>query len=109
MDKQCYFGDFNSWSDIMTEFCVKPELEEPKFVFAFYDIDSYGGHASVVYSYDGINFYIIEAFHCSCYGFENQWDEDGEYTLKEIIKMKNIFSKYSDEYEDWLKLFQLQN
>jgi len=104
--KCCYFGDFGSWADIMSDFNVKPELEEPKFVFAFYNYEDYEGFAAVVYSYDGTNFYINEASHCSCEGLENQWDEDGEYTLEELIKMKNIFSKYAEYYEKWLKQFK---
>lgn len=107
-----YEGEFNSWQDVMNGFgdYRKPlKLEEPLYVFAIYDTPSYEGYATVVYSYDGVDFYMVEGSHCSCYGLENQWSPT-LHSIEELKKMNTTYavesSDLKNEYNKWLEMFK---
>jgi hypothetical protein len=119
MMKRVYLECWNRWEDIRKDYSKSPwdnqickdvPEQEPACVFACYAQPSYEGYASVVYTNDGIVFYVTEGSHCSCYGLEGQWDPT-EHSLEELTKM-DLYASYDDrgqlnkEFKTWLEQFE---
>ena len=69
-----------------------PPLDEKRFdiVVAYESVGDYGCDSSgyfLLREKDGGTFYEVEGSHCSCYGFEDQW-EPGQTSLG-ALKMRN--------------------
>lgn len=78
-----YFGTFETRKDVADQFEVKL-AKDIRIKFAYYDIDGYDGHAIVVFEQGG-KLYMVEAWHCSCYGLEDQWSPTEE-TLETLAR-----------------------
>lgn len=93
MTNRIYLGIFTDWDSVMRYFNVKPQLQEPNYVYAFYDIEYYSGEAFVIYSDDGETFKFVAGSHCSCYGLENQWEPE-TYSASEFIGLVKDAMRY---------------
>ena len=89
IDHNDYYGKSNmkSWKmDSFEEEKEKVDLflkqKVNKILFASYGNDSYWGDAFVLFEKDG-KLFEVNASHCSCFGLENQWEEE-EVELKEL-------------------------
>lgn len=69
-----YYGNFNNWEDVQTEFDMK-EPEPEDVIYANYETGNYEGDAIVVYR-NGNQYFVNEAGHCSCYGLEGKWSPE---------------------------------
>lgn len=94
MPKREYHEIFEDWGSLAREFTFgynddSREVDfqpEPTYVYAWYAYVEYSGDAVVIYSDDGVDFFVVEGSHCSCYGLEDQWDPS-KHSLEEILKM----------------------
>lgn len=82
MEKQIYFGIFNSKDDVCSEFNIVLD-EKIIILYAEYKICDYDGDAFVLFQKNG-KLYEVNASHCSCSGIEGEWEP--EQTSKEALK-----------------------
>jgi hypothetical protein len=81
-----YYGNWGTKADIESDFkLTKGFLDNVNILFAVYETPGYEGDAIVIGSRDGVLF-EVHGSHCSCYGLEDQWDE--ETTDKEILTVR---------------------
>lgn len=114
MTHRIYEDCFGDWQSIRNEFSPGWDSppddfipEEPLFVFAVYSFEVYDGSAFVVYSNDGVTFWVAAGSHCSCYGLEGQWDPDE--TTAEALRVMfeggapyGCPNAYSKQFLEWL-------
>lgn len=101
----------HSWGSSDNEFPLPKHL---KILYADYTYEDYSGDAYVLgYNFDKQQWFEVHGSHCSCYGLEDQWDEE-YYDSKEqlIAVMKKRFSRESrwgrcaessEELKKWLE------
>jgi hypothetical protein len=77
-----FYGSFSSKEDICNEFKCNFDGD---VLHADYENEDYDGSARVLFTRDGKLFYV-EGGHCSCYGLEDQWDEE-ELSLAMILHL----------------------
>lgn len=91
MKNNIYYGDFDDRQDLERYFDVKLD-DNIEILFADYETGDYDGHAIVICRRES-NLFMIEAWHCSCYGLEGQWREEEIKleTLKYMFDNGKIF------------------
>jgi hypothetical protein len=111
MNNQNYFGQFQDWSDVVSNFNLDRSTLEPKYVWASYNGGSYDGYSAVVFFDEG-EWKLVTGSHCSCYGLEGQFDPDTfdpEVHFKALTEGKRYVSDYTQslsdqtEFDEWLK------
>ena len=102
-EKKGYWEDLNNWEDIQELFEV--DVDHPhEVILAILERDG-DYEESIFIMYRNHNRYsIVHGYHCSCAGFEGQWDPE-EYTKEEFKKCALKFEylhgegkKYLEEY-----------
>ena len=95
-DYEIYHEAFQSKEDIIREFDI-PEstLEGAKILFAYYDQGEYEGVAIVILERDN-QLYEVNGSHCSCFGLEEQWEE--EETSYELLHIRTQTTTYKECY-----------
>lgn len=73
---------FNNLKEIENEFDVKTSLKDKNIIYAWYDIESYQGNATVFFKKNG-KLFEVQGGHCSCTGLENQWEPE-EVTIEAL-------------------------
>ncbi len=69
-------GDWKSLDDVARDFHIPREtFEGAEVLFALYNSGGYDGSAVVILRRNG-KLYRVDGGHCSCYGLEDQWQED---------------------------------
>lgn len=84
-----YFGGWNNLKDLISDFEEVNNKNFPKdeeIILASYDLDGYEGLATVIFQKSG-KIYEVHGYHCSCYGFEGQWDPE-ETTIEALLQTK---------------------
>ena len=81
----------NDWSNskkdgVLSDFEV--EDKNHNILFASYGYRNYEGDAWVLFEKGG-KLYEVNGSHCSCYGLENQWDEEAV----ELSELENRITK----------------
>ena len=79
------------WSELQKEFEMN-ESEPDELIFVSYDGDGYDASIFIMYR-NGSKYYIVEGSHCSCFGFEDQWDPT-EYENKDILIKSLVLRSY---------------
>ena len=78
------FTGIYDWSDQEKKVSALQEIPEPdQVIVAAYKLESYEGHAWVVYRVGG-KYYSVEGSHCSCHGLEDQWNPE-EYESADAL------------------------
>lgn len=76
---QVYFNNWTSKADMLSDFFPydTPEMPHVDTLFAIYGTTMYEGEAFVLFrdTRDG-NIYEVNAYHCSCYDLEYQWEPE---------------------------------
>lgn len=110
--KKQYYGEWKSREDIIQDFfcdyegSVREEDKEAaenfprhdQIIFACNVAHSAYEESCVVLYVEGGKLFFNEASHCSCYGYENQWDPD-EVTWFQLWKMR-LLNWDEDYYSD---------
>lgn len=103
-----YYGEFNCWEDVSSQFSINETDQDKVVLFAAYDVPNYEGYAMVIYIQNG-KFYIVEGSHCSCYGLENEWTPD-EMPLEALLRMADsglgMLNKYNLEFKKSIRFIQ---
>jgi len=113
MIEPLYLGNFSGREDIEEEFSdygwnyLTNSQRVGDFVLteginiiaAYYTYEDYSGAAFVLFEQDG-KLYEVNAFHCSCYGLENQWAP--EETSLEAVRMRHFYGHLTAEEEERL-------
>lgn len=76
---------------LVTDFEIKKEdLKGCRIVVAYCSVGSWGCDSSafIIFKKDN-KFYEVNGSHCSCYGFEGQWQPEEINDLNEVIKRDN--------------------
>lgn len=84
MRSKRYFDcDLESWKEFdnkeynyktkQYEYDGKVDVKDKEVIFARMRQESYEGYAQMIYQRKG-KLYEVTGSHCSCYGFEGQWD-----------------------------------
>ena len=83
-EKENVLLEFNgaTYEDKNKQLKIIKKNKDVNILFASYDYENYSGDAWVLFEKGG-KLYEVHGSHCSCYGLENQWDEE-EVVLKEI-------------------------
>lgn len=83
-------------------------FEGVKIIFAAFTGDTYEGEAFVLFKRNG-KLYEVNGLHCSCYGFEDQWDPE-EASIAELRhRMDNgrlgesVFGDHSERFDEELR------
>ena len=113
--KKQYYGDWNNVEDVFESFFVgwddkvrTKEGHEPpdnfprhdQIIFAMNRGGGYEESCTVVFVENGKLMYV-SASHCSCYGYEGQWDPD-EVTWFQLWKMDPPdYDETSESYQAW--------
>lgn len=96
------------------------ELKVPKhlsILYADYTYEDYNGDAYVLgYNKETNKFFEVHGSHCSCYGLEDQWDEEYfddvkqmQFALEKRFESEDSSSWYyrsadsSKEFREWLE------
>lgn len=80
---------------------ITEQLKEATIYVSLID-DSYAYESSAMILYEiGSKLFIVEAGHCSCYGYEDQW-KPGEINWKSL-DMRNYFTALSSDSTEVLK------
>ena len=92
-----YQNEFSEWLDVVKEFhgiysaddqqrkeLLEKYPEPDDVLYANYDIDGYDGSAFVVWR-NGRKYYILEGYHCSCYGLEEAGFDPEEFKTKKLF------------------------
>ena len=91
-----YFNNFHDKQDIIRNFEIQEStLDDANIKFASYGGMSYEGDAIVILT-RGDKVYEVHGSHCSCYGLEEQWDE--EETTWEALHDRYVVKRCDDEY-----------
>lgn len=101
----------HSWGSSDDEFPLPKHL---KILYADYTYEDYSGDAYVLgYDFDKQQWFEVHGSHCSCYGLEDQWDEeyyDSKEQLITVIKKRfstkskwGRFAYSSEELKKWLE------
>lgn len=95
-----YLGDFTNKEDVINEFHLnKDTLNGARILLAWYGLEQYDGSAFVLLERNGV-LYEVNGDHCSCYGLEEQWDEE-ETTVAELKhRIKTGYLGRNTRYED---------
>lgn len=86
-----YLNDFKDKADMIREFNAKTEqFTNIEILFANYIYEDYTGQACVIFKKDD-KLFELSASHCSCYGLEDQWEDDNikELSYDEVVKKIN--------------------
>lgn len=84
-----YVGGFDSESDVFSNFYVSEEESKGvEILYAQYNVYGYEGDAHVIFRKDG-KLYEVSGSHCSCYGFETQWQPE-ETTVAALLFRPNV-------------------
>jgi hypothetical protein len=91
--------------ELFEMFETPDELRDCKVLFAQVDQDGYEEAAQVV-AVRGQQLFSVFGSHCSCYGFEEQWDEEQETlkTLQKEAEKKNASPAFVAWVNELLKL-----
>lgn len=83
-----YVGDFSCMSDIKKTFGLPDDaLRTCTILFAECDEGGWEGTAAVrFYDHTEEKFYEVNAWHCSCYGFDGEWNPEEIGDLEMYIK-----------------------
>ena len=97
--KESMIADFRGFyyaKDLTPDHIAK--YDHVDVLLASYGTDSYSGSAFVLFrnNKDG-QLYECHGSHCSCYGLENQWEEDPT-TIESLRKRVNEGTLGSDDY-----------
>jgi len=105
--KQVFLGFFENEKSITQEFQFDyKDLSDITILFAVYEYEDVDGTGFILFEKDG-KLYEVDAYHCSCSGFEGQWEPE-ETTIEDILYRinngqlgrdnKNIFAVELKEY-----------
>ena len=97
--------------------CKKKEFTLPNhlvLLYADYTYENYSGDAYVLgYNEKNNQFFEVHGSHCSCYGLEDQWDEEYYDDVKQLqaciekrFEGKSDWSRYaysSAEFKNWME------
>lgn len=102
MKHQVFVDDYEdgTWEDVLASY-DEGYLPEPEYLYAQYEYANYEGYSTVIYSYDGVKFYVVYGSHCSCYYLEGQWDPT-EHSLEDLLFM---YKDRTDPINEWLSQF----
>ena len=116
MENRIYEDCFADWNDTLMQHSDGYEtldaefknMGEPTFVFSVYEQGGYEGDCFVIYSYDGVEFFMTSGSHCSCFGLEGQWspDETTYEALRHIFTEGSTYGvqeSYKDRVLAWLE------
>lgn len=88
-------GDYAGMTDeeirerICSDFeCTRAEVDPYDFLILYQEYEDYTGTSFIVMR-SGDEFYVNHGGHCSCYGFEGQWDPE------------RVSIEYLKRYEPW--------
>lgn len=101
---QRYFGNFTDLESIKNEFAdTCGNLQDADVLFAWYSCGTrdYNGDAIVLFQQQG-KLYEVSASHCSCNGFEGQWDAH-EVTWAQLAMRNQSDGNSIDIYDDAAK------
>lgn len=76
------YDGFKDWSDVQKQFEMN-ETEPDEVLLAWYDGGAYEGDSIVIYRRRE-EFFLNEAYHCSCHGLEGLWEPE-RYESKELF------------------------
>lgn len=76
------WNGFDNAGDVEEAFECIGALDGATVVYAFHSYEYYSGDATVWFERGG-KLWEVTGSHCSCYGFEGQW-EPGHVTLKSL-------------------------
>jgi hypothetical protein len=107
--KKVFYGGYDSVNEIWTDFFEEygggtrtgddapPDdfPENSQIIYAWSGGDGYDESSFVVYMSKG-KLMVNNASHCSCYGFEGQWNPS-ETTWFQLFKERHEFNSYSTE------------
>ena len=83
-----YRGDWNERDDVFRDFALQDRFTID-IIFAYYSYEDYSGTAHVIgFDNEKNTYFEVHGSHCSCYGLEDQWDEE-RCTLEELKAMLN--------------------
>lgn len=80
--KPVFLDSFDDEQDVLNAFNINETQLNGNILFAYYGIEGYEGDAFVLLERNGV-LYEVNGSHCSCYGLEDQWDEE-EVDLAEL-------------------------
>jgi len=104
--KPLFLGAFNDSEHVFNSF-AKDVDDSIKICYAAYEMDGYEGSAVVFYyNKKDKKFYEIYGSHCSCYGLEESWKDDGsEVNFKELEnRLENGYLYDAGEFKRvWLE------
>ncbi len=76
MNKPIYQGMFKNIETVYDDFQItSDDLKDEEVILASYIPGSYGGQAFVLFKRDG-QYYEVNAYHCSCFGLERQFEPE---------------------------------
>jgi hypothetical protein len=91
-----YHGAWESKADIARAFDIPIEILEKCYIyFAGYNEGDYEGSCVIIFRKDGTLYYNA-ASHCSCNGFEGNWDPE-EATWEDIKRWEKQGGYYNHE------------
>jgi hypothetical protein len=105
-DASAVFTEYNGerWNSYKEEDSCpleeKPEFKGVEILLASYITGNYEGTSFVLFRRDG-KLYEVNAYHCSCFGLEGQWDPE-EVTKEELsyrLKEGRLGVDYHDNNE----------
>lgn len=75
--------------DVASEFDIdKSILQDVEFLICYMSVGSWGCDSSSFYiGKRGNQVFEVNGSHCSCYGFEGQWDEEIIKTKEEMLSL----------------------
>lgn len=99
-----YIG-FDDWSYVVNAFGGNCPTQEPRYVFAVESSSSYDENANIIISTDGRKFQLVDGSHCSCYGFEGQWEPTthGRRELNRMMFKDDAFFGLAPQVRKWLQ------
>ena len=82
---------------LLADFGIDSAVLEPcSILIAEYDLFNYEGSAFVLFVKDG-KLYEVAAYHCSCFGLEEDGWKPEETTAGAILK-RNLLKKYGESF-----------
>lgn len=104
-----YLQDFSSAEDVMRDFRIDAaRLQDADILLAWYGGGSYDGSAFVLLR-RGNDLFEVNGGHCSCYGLEDQWDEEATSpdALLKRAQANEGSAYYDSENACWTKLREI--
>lgn len=99
-DIQNYSTEKEILEFIRREFC-NAEIGDIDIISVYLDDDPYGANLHCIFVENG-ELWEVEAWHCSCYGFEDEWKPQKTYV--NYLLSENFPERYrSDQLEEELK------